>query len=762
MIRLGLRLSIAGGREALTRLALIAIAVAIGVGLLLTTLASINAVNTQNARYGWLETGYAEPAAPVAGAKDPLWWQLRADYYHGQEIGRVDVAATGPDSPVPPGIPKLPGPGQYYASPAMAKLLRSAPPAQLGARFHGTQVGTIGPSALPAPNSLIIVVGNAVSELAPQGHAQQVTSISVNSPSNCERDCVIGVGIDANGITLILSVVAAALLFPVLIFIGGATRLSAARREQRFASMRLVGATPRQISVIATVESSVAAMAGVVAGFILFFALRPALASIPFTGAPFFTSDLSLNLADVLGVALGVPIAAAVAARIALRRVHISPLGVTRRVTPRPPRAWRILPLLGGIVELGYFAYFSDIGGPGKDTNRQVVAYLSGVLLIMAGLVIAGPWLTMLGSRLMARRAKRPAALIAGRRLADNPQAGFRAISGLVLAVFVGTCALGIITTIVSYNGGTAGDTANSTGTLVNPFNQFVQRQPADRMTSIPAATSAKLRSIPGVTGVAAIHAEPESEPGPGPGPGPVLGPPPTVVACAELTGIPALGHCARGAGTATIILDFGGAVIDRSSMSDTTWPAATTSPAQMQSLPLDTVVVGTDGSAAAVEQARTVIEASFPSRFPPMTLAEFNKRNTDELSGYRQLANVVILTSLPIAGCSLAVSVAGGLAERKRPFSLLRLTGAPLSMLRRVVTLEAAAPLLITAVVSAGAGLLAAHLFLRAQLHETIQAPSLQYYLLVIAGLVASLGVIASTLPLLKRITGPDTARNE
>ena len=37
---------------------------------------------------------------------------------------------------------------------------------------------------------------------------------------------------------------AAALLFPVLIFVGAATRLSAARREQRFAAMRLVGATP--------------------------------------------------------------------------------------------------------------------------------------------------------------------------------------------------------------------------------------------------------------------------------------------------------------------------------------------------------------------------------------------------------------------------------------------------------------------------------------------------------------------------------------
>lgn len=63
---------------------------------------------------------------------------------------------------------------------------------------------------------------------------------------------------------------------------------------------------------------------------------------------------------------------------------------------------------------------------------------------------------------------------------------------------------------------------------------------------------------------------------------------------------------------------------------------------------------------------------------------------------------------------------------------------------------------------VSAAAGLLAAHLFLRAQLGETLQPPPVQYYLLILAGIVASLGLIASTLPLLKRITGPETARNE
>src|SRR6202012_2635661 len=106
--------------------------------------------------------------------------------------------------------------------------------------------------------------------------------------AQCNDACALAVGIDASGITLLLSVVAAALLFPVLIFVGAATRLSATRREQRFAAMRLVGATPRQISVISAVESALATLAGLVLGFVLFFLLRPALSGISFTGATFY------------------------------------------------------------------------------------------------------------------------------------------------------------------------------------------------------------------------------------------------------------------------------------------------------------------------------------------------------------------------------------------------------------------------------------------------------------------------------------------
>jgi hypothetical protein len=82
--------------------------------------------------------------------------------------------------------------------------------------------------------------------------------------------------------------------------------------------------------------------------------------------------------------------------------------------------------------------------------------------------------------------------------------------------------------------------------------------------------------------------------------------------------------------------------------------------------------------------------------------------------------------------------------------------------MLRRVLAFETVVPLLLTAVVSIGVGFLAAHLFLRAQLDQTLQPPGLQYYVIVCAGLVVALGILGSTLPLLRRATGPDAARND
>ncbi|RAN93103.1 hypothetical protein GAR05_05655 [Micromonospora saelicesensis] len=717
MIRFGLRLAVAGGREALTRLVVIAAAVAIGSGLLLTTLAGVNAVNSQLTRYASMY-----PNASTGDA-DPLWWSTRQDYFHGEQIIRIDVAATGSTAPTPVGIPTTPGPGEYYASPAFRELLATHPADQLGDRYPGRDLGTVGPAALTSPDTLLVIAGGAPDQVAKLPAAKQVTSVG-DTPALPETT-----------VNLILGVVAGGLLFPVLIFIGTATRLSAARREQRFAAMRLVGATPRQIAMVAAVEAAAAAVAGTAVGFGLFYAFRDPLAGIPFTGMPFFPSDMSLGVLNVLLVALGVPAGAAVATQVSLRRVRISPLGVTRRVTPRAPRAYRLIPALLGVAVLVF-----AIGFKPETSDGQTAVFLPGLLLIMAGLVFAGPWLTMVGARVMARYANRPATLIAARRLADNPKAGFRAISGIMLALFVTSVAVGVITTIVA-NRGPAPVGSTDAGTVNTVFDE--------KVPSVPDALFADLRAITGVRSATAIRENPvvtdSGEVG--------------VIACTDLPST--YGRCADGA--SVIEVPMGLSRWRESASPATVWPAASLSLDELQRLPVVSMVVGTDGSAAAVERTRTVLEVAFPTFWVgPNVPGDFESDFADTLRGWEQLANVIIIASLALGGCSLAVSVIGGLTERRRPFSLLRLSGAPVRVLRRVVALESAVPMLAVAAVAIGMGLLAAHLFLRAQMDYTLVAPQPGFYVIVVVGLAACLGVIASTLPLLERITGPETARSE
>jgi hypothetical protein len=819
VIPLGLRLVVNGGREAITRLVVLVVAVAIGVGMLLTVVAATNAVSTWNNRHAWFVTGtvFVSPGPATAGVA-PLWWHPVGDTFDGRDIYRFDVAATGASSPVPPGITRDPGPGQYYASPALAALLRSTPADELSGRYPGHLAGVIGDAALPSPDSLVIIIGHIPAQLAHTPYSVQVTSIAAGAPfSDGDRpvnpnglDYTPSVGgIQPQGIDLLLSVVALAMLAPVLIFIATATRLSAARREQRFAAMRLVGATRRQVSLLAATESTAAAVLGVAAGFGIFLLLRAPVAGIPFLGEPFFPAELALSLPDILAVAIGVPVAAAVAARLALRRVHISPLGVTRRTTPNPPRAWRVLPLLAGLAELGFFVMQGTPSSPGGE----VWALLPGFALIIVGLIIAGPWLTMAAARVMARRTSRPGALIAARRLADDPRAAFRAVSGLVLALFITTVAVVTITTqdakdvtrfaspaaaavltdqLVPSNsisvgpaqgpgaggpaqGPGAGGPAQGPGAggpAQGPGAGGPAQGPADAGAgpAAPAAPlAARLRGIPGVQGVAVVRADPKlTIPGtfdnlgtyPG-GSSPVSA---GVISCAQLATVPALGRCPAGAAAVAFPSGGFGGPVDATTSAGITWPAVNVPASRLASLDVDAINVATNGSGPAIERARTVLESAYanPSGSAPSTIGDLIARDNLKNNAYQQLANTVILVSLPIAGCTLAASIAAGLADRKRPFSMLRLTGARLATLRRVVALESAVPLLAVAAVAIGTGFGAAAEYASVAQDHAMVPPGVAYYLITAGGILVALGIIAGTFPLLSRITGPEVARNE
>ena len=744
MIRLGLRLSLNGGKEAMVRVFVTAAAVALGVGLLLAALAGGNGLNAQTDRGAWLDS--AAQTSPPTSTSDGLWWLSSVDQFGSQAIDRVDLAAAGPNAPVPPGMAHLPGPGEYYASPALTTLIASQPANELRDRFPGRQIGTIGAAALPSPNSLIVVIGHSAHQLSRAPGVVEVGAIQ-RTPANCYA-CQNPIG-SGPVLQWILAGGAVFLLLPVLILIATASRLSAARREERFAAMRLVGATPRQISVVSAVEAVVAALAGVAVGFALFFAFRPLLYHVPFTGAPFAPGDLSLHGIDVALALFGVPVAAVVSALIALRRVQISPLGVSRRASSRPPRIVRIIPLLAGIAVL---AYFDAHGKPGSN-GGQLLELLVGFVLLVVGLVLAGPWFTTVGSRLMAKRASRPATIIAGRRLLDNPKAAFRFISGLVIALFVASALIGGLSSIAVVSNSAGGSAAKDT--LAEPFCSFsTSNCPASaQVPSVPGQVLAELYATPGVRGVAVVHQVGQQA---------SWGGPAGVVTCAQLAKTPAIGTCAPGVTVASIGYFLSNVLGHNSHASSTAWPSAHLSAAKAARLPVDAVVVATAGSSSTLERVRTTLERAFPFQGQTLGVDSSDPSNARLLTMIQDMTDIIIVASLIIAACSLAVNIVAGLGERKRPFSLLRLTGAPTKLLHRVVALESALPLLLVAAVSIVVGLASAALYLHSQVDIAFRMLGIAYWATVVGGLAASLAIIASTFPLLNRMTGPEVARND
>ena len=144
MIRLGLRLDrrAAAGRRS-SGWSSSPPPSALGVGLLLTTLAGINAVNAQNAAVRLAEHRHVRPAPPPrhqpGGSADPLWWLLRRPTTStARPIGRVDVAATGPARRSRRASRACPGPGQFYASPALRAAARPPRPTSSATASPGT------------------------------------------------------------------------------------------------------------------------------------------------------------------------------------------------------------------------------------------------------------------------------------------------------------------------------------------------------------------------------------------------------------------------------------------------------------------------------------------------------------------------------------------------------------------------------------------------------------------------------------------------
>lgn len=777
MFRLGLRLSLQGGREALVRLAAIVAAVALGVAVVLSIFADYHAYQTTLDRQCW-ECTHGTPLSgqQSAGAALPstgALWNFSDDYFDGRKIERLDVAALGSAAPVIPGLQHLPAAGKFDVSPALAALLRTVPADQLGNRFPGTQSGLIGDAAFTGPDELVVVVGHTPAQLAGESGTEHVTTVATKH-SDISTSNVYKYGFGLGSI---------AVLFPLLILISTATRLAAARREERYAAMRLVGATPRQINVIASVDSAVGALLGTLVGIGVFQLIRTGVDDLAVTGSRFFPDVVNPSATDYITLLVVVPVASMLAALWSLRRVRISPLGTSRRATPPPPGAWRLAPLLLGLViYVGPLAVrgFQNKSRSGPSSSSLSLAEL-GVLLIMTGLILSGSWLTMQVARIVARFVKGPASLLAARRLADNPKAAFRAVSGLVLAVLIGTAIGGLVPSMVDgQNSGSAGALAHvlqadfatgncnggSCSTKAGPAKPprgngpATTPAPTNGATGLPPQTAAtlltRLRSFPGVS-VVPIYSEPA-----GGGTGGL------VTACADLTAVSAIGQCAPGA--QDVKADFGALYIDNLLALERQLPLVTSANAtgsiDLSTLDLQTVLVKVD-STSTLEQIRTLLSTYSSANGvtqPPQTFGEVGDARASLLKAAERVIEVLVGLTVLVAGCSLAVSVGGSLVERRRPFTLLRLSGTPTPTLYRVVVLESMLPLLTATVVAAVIGFGTSLPLVLAVVPQRahLALPDATYFALMGAGLLASVAAILTALPLLGRMTAPSNAQFE
>ena len=759
-VRLGVRLALADGRRSAIAFGLTALAVAIGTAVLLFAVSFMPAFGERDSREAWRQAARVDPS------QARLSMVTFQDQYAGRTLVRVFLAPLTadapftPDAPVPPGLSKLPARGEAYVSPALADLLARTPADELAPRI-GTVVGTIGSAGLRSPEELVAVIGADPAQLG--GWANPIVGFSTEpAPHNLPPIALL---------ILVLAVVGA--LVPVAVFVATATRLAATRREQRLAALRLIGATPAQVVRLAVVEALLHTGIGAPAGILVFALLRPLVAQIPLDGGTWWPETIAPPLAEALALMLVVQVVGALAALAGMRRLSLSPLGVQRRVTPPRPSALRLVPTFAGIVSL--VVSVNIYSGSSGEVGPLVLVGASFAAIII-GIAFAGPWLTALVGRILGRVARGPSALLAGRRLADDPRGSFGSIAGVIMAVFVASAFF----TFAAYAAAHAGD-----------FNAPTRPgvvQAIVRNAASAEVMATRLSSVKGVQSVLPIRDVGLIDPSGGSMQA-------WVVPCESLTTVMAIPEAACGSARIHTILPAGRAlgssyeVVSYDSRSDSLVrlefrvdPATVaplvpgaTSVAGLPDVIIDPTAFGdavarppvtrlyvtTDSVAASGERVRAAIQAADVTA--AVFLPDTKLSAVPQFSEVSRIVGLGLLGSLLLAGCSLAVATMTGLLERRREFTFLRAAGMPVSRLRVLVLLQAGVPLVVVSGVSALLGVGVAQVILGlADASAVVPLPDASLAGVLGVSLAVAMAVVVATLPAVDGLTRPTSLRSE
>jgi hypothetical protein len=762
VIRLGTRLATSGGRASALAIGLTAGAVALGTAILLFALSFSPAVDDRLRRTAWREAPVTPPERPT------LLIQVFEDRFRDRPLIRVHVARLTADVAPPPGTERLPAPGEAVVSPALARTMTQIPPGELAERV-GTVVGLIGDASLRSPDELVAIVGMDPAALREAG-ALELASFRSEPKLPAVPPIMI--------LMIVLAVAGA--MAPVAVFVGTATRLSAARREQRLAALRLVGATPRQVRQLAIVEALIPTLIGTLAGVALFFALRPLVALVPLDQATWWPASIAPPLGPAVVLVALVPVVGALAAIASLRRVVVTPLGVQRRQTPQRPSIVRLLPL---IVSVGVLVVtIVTLRGGAVDSLAGIAVVGGSFAGIIGGMAIAGPWLTAGVGRVLYRVPGGASTLLVSRRLTDDPRGSFGSIAGVVMAVFVASAFF----TFVGFANAQArfSDTERAETGMMHLTLPQLGGPPADALlerlanaegvnafTAVATAEVFGAGDVPLQAWVVACRTLAESPDAP-------------FAPCADrpvhrlpFTSLPpgeyrVVGERAVRGDRPSVAVTIG----DRD-VHEVTWedldetsplgaPEVVIEPTAfggaVAGFQVSAVTLWTDGTSATEDRVRTAVARDFPTAYLNVVGRVVAREPIFEEFG--RVVQLGLFGSLLLAGCSLAVAVTTAIVERRREYALLRSAGMPASRLRSIVMLQAGVPLIAVATFSALLGIVVAQVVLgfASGPDAVIPVPDASLALTLAASIAAALGIVALTLPPLERLTRPETVRME
>ena len=730
------------GRQSFARLGLTTAAVALGVVLVCYFTAGVNGLMGRASGLAINTAAYqasrgAPSQKPIDGVEPLKVGGTRrgdASKWRGQYIQSYSMYGTAKS----PQFAKLktPRPGEYYLSKALADAVAEYPEDNILARFgkNTKYLGVIPSEYTASPDALMIVRGASAEEVAEsdaftksQGQPSYFADVYRTDANGLKSDAKI----DPVAV-IVFGVGGTILLFPIVIFVSVATQLGAAQREKRYAALRLIGATKRQVGRVLMLESLLASVVGVIIGLGAFWLLQAPLQDFKMDGMRFNPSDLALTgtqYALIIGLTLG--LTTFVNWR-RMRRAQISPLGVSRSVEKvKKLRAWRALvPALG----IAFFAWLSS--KPGRDwldANKEsaipMLLLTAALLLVMFGLILAGGWLTNKLSLLAARWANNASMLIAGKRTAVHSRTIFRSVSGVVLALFAGSFYLTATSGIEGLNAQAVKD---------NGFSQLKRGTAIVIGRSLPGDMAEQLQQKSYITSVATIYPREDGD----------------AIRCQDLAKYTE--HtCPNNARLDQFaLLNFDKPVVKKVSLIN---DRVDTNGAKEY-----LVTLKSDND---IEKLRTLVTAKANQYDLTYAVSGTDSKKphiNPTIREFADLAYVGIGVTLFVAVASLIVSTIGGLMERRRSLYTLRLSGMRLAQLKRLVMVESVAPLLTTSILSCSFGVWTGAVFTSTFSTTLKPVLTLTYFAIVGIGLAAAIIGIYLILPMVDKLTRAEANQTE